>query len=260
MSNASSMQQSTEMQFEDLLLRIVPGIAQAWQGATRDEVEQVEKIARQPLPQFYRWFLSKMGRRTGLTIYPTLDFSAKRVLSCYTEGLVAPDPRYLLIGYESDESEPLHCFYDFEAPARNDARIVLRSFEGDILSSRFETFREMWANGALGAYRLDAQAQRCRGIFNDESGEGLCRLDPVIEGLGFVKPIPTGTRCGVYERDDAVLLYYSTPNGSLTRRVFHLGAADVGTIRHILGVIAQESSLEVKITEWKPPLIRERPR
>ncbi|WP_437855494.1 hypothetical protein [Sorangium sp. So ce363] len=110
--------QSLESATEALLVRIVPGLADQWQGASPDEIERIEQLAPGPLPAFYRWFLGKTGRSMGPMAYPSLDFSAQRVLWCYDEALqVAPSRRFFLIGYETDEHKQLHVFYDLERGA-----------------------------------------------------------------------------------------------------------------------------------------------
>jgi hypothetical protein len=104
----------------------VPGLAEQWRGAAPDEVEQLERLAGCPLPRFYRWFLSRMGPLA----HPSQGFSARRVLDCYARKIVTPHPRFLLIGYESDEMMPLHAFHDLDAPARGDATVTARYARG----------------------------------------------------------------------------------------------------------------------------------
>jgi hypothetical protein len=93
--------QRLEPEIEDfLLLRVVPGLAEQWQGSTPDEIVQIERLAGRPLPPFYNRFLTRMGQSMGPLTYPTLDFSAQRVLACYAEKLVVPHPRFLLIALQ----------------------------------------------------------------------------------------------------------------------------------------------------------------
>jgi hypothetical protein len=76
-----------------------------------------------------------------------------------------------------------------------------------------------------------------------------------MKGLGFSKPVPMGANCAVYERSDAGMTIKASLGEALSQSlIFRLGAADAGTIRRILGVIANDLSLEIKIEEWTPPL------
>jgi hypothetical protein len=237
---------------EELLLRTVPGLAQEWKGATPDEVEQLERSAGRPLPPFYRWFLSRMGQSMGALAYPSYDLSAQGVLTCYGEELVQPHPRFLLIGYDSDEMLPLHLFYDLDLPARGDAAVARRHAMGGDLYYQFESLREMLAWSAFFRFRVGGLPQRCKGIFLGEHPI-LSRLGPLMRSLEFTTPIATGTFCGLYERLDAAMHCNSTPReeGILS---FTLGGSNAGTLRRILGEIATESSLEVKVREWTPAL------
>ena len=243
--------QDLELEMEDLLLRIVPGLAEQWQGASPDAIERIEQLAGRPLPPFYRWFLSHMGQSMGPLAYPTLDFSAQRVVACYAEKLVVPDPRFLLIGHESDELMPLHLFYDFKAPARDDALVTSRDARGGELHDGFETLREMLAWGAVSLFRVERTSQRCEGSLKGDDPDFLSQLDPLMSGLGFTQPVSTGPFCRLYERPDVVMTCRGKPRARLgNRRTFELGGNDTGTLRRILGEISTATSLEVKVKEW----------
>jgi len=76
-----------------------------------------------------------------------------------------------------------------------------------------------------------------------------------MKGLGFSKPVPMGPNCAVYERSDAGMSISATPGEALSQSLFfRLGAGDQGSIRRILGVIANDLAVEMKIREWTPPL------
>jgi hypothetical protein len=139
--------QGLEPELEDFLLRVGPELAQQWKGSGPEEIAQIERIAGRPLPPFYRWFLTRMGQSMGPLAYPTLDFSAQRVLTCYAEELVAPHPRFLLIGYDSDELMPLHFFYDLDLPARTDARVMRRHAEGVSVTTPTRPSVNCWRMG-----------------------------------------------------------------------------------------------------------------
>ncbi|NMO21035.1 SMI1/KNR4 family protein [Pyxidicoccus fallax] len=240
---------------EALLLRVVPGLSEEWQGATPDEIERIEQLAGRPLPPFYRWFLSRMGKSMGKLTYPGLDFSASRVLTCYAEKRITPEPRFLFIAYNSDETMPLHVFYDLEAPARADALVTWGDTWGNVLHEGFETLREMLAWGAVLSFRVGKMPQQCEGIITGEPVGFLSRFDSVMSRLGFTQPVPTGPYCRLYERPDAAMVC-SSPSAATFKggQAFTLGGVDEGALRRILGEIATEPSLEVEVDEWMPEL------
>ena len=239
---------------EELLLRLVPDLHQHWKGVTEDEIERIQEIAGHPLPRFYRWFLLRMGHSMGPISYPTLDFSASKVLACYAEELFLPYPRFLMIAYESDDVMPLHLLYDFKYPARDDAMVTKRHANGGATYDRFETFREMLAWGEIWSRGVDTRAQRCGGLLRTTSGIVKDELDPVMKSLGFTTPIPTGPYCGLYEGDQASMVTSRTPGDEPDLHSFDLGGPSAGRLRRILGEIATETSIEVKVKEWEPPL------
>ena len=246
-----------ESALEQLLLRVVPGLATAWRGASASEIERLQAIAGQPLPALYRWFLERMGASMGPMRYPTLDFSASGILSVYGSGRIQPHPRFLLIGYEHEEDAPLHYFYDLERPARGDA-LVLRMLtpqdERHEQLEQFETLREMLAWGELWAHRVEHAAQQCRGALHAPGGDLQGRLAALLGPLGFHAPVETGAFCGLYERADVVLLCSGPPDGEPNTQPFSLGGADTGRLALVLSSIAGDGSIEVTPSAWLPPL------
>ncbi|CAM4478259.1 hypothetical protein MYXA107069_17585 [Myxococcus xanthus] len=243
-----STHEEVELEMERLLLRTVPGLEEQWRGAVPVTIEKIERIVGRPLPPFYRWFLSRMGQSMGPLAYPTLDFSAERVLACYAQKLVKPEPRFLLIAYESDAMMPLHLFYDFNAPSRNDAMVTSREARGKELTDAFETLREMLAWGALSLFRIDRAPHTCSGSLKGDTTDFLVDLDPVMSSLGFIQPIPTGPLCRLYERPDAVMVCTGTPRaGTGNRRAFDLGGNSVGRLRRILGEISSARVAELQV-------------
>lgn len=254
--------QALEPETEALLLRLHPDLPFHWEGASPEEMERLEEIAERPLPRFYRWFLSRMGRAMGPIAYQSLDFSAASVISCYDQKLVRVGRRFLLIGYETEEDMPLHTFYDFDFQTGDDARVVKLDFLGGAIHNMFHSFREMLAWGKFSHYRVDELPRRCRGSFKS-SGDVLSELDSVMSHLGFTKPIP-GLPCALYDRADAAMVTTSSPSDAgeppSGYHSFRLGAPTTGVIRRILGTIALETRIEVKVRAWTPPLTaRKRP-
>jgi len=240
---------------EELFLGLVPGLADRWEGASEGQVAELERLAGRALPGFYRWFLNRMGKSVGGLQFRSLDFSVERILSCYADGLVTPDDRFLMIGFETDDVMPLHLFYDFDYPTDDDARVVSMGFDGELLYEQFDTFREMLVWGQFGAWRINRLPQSCVGLFERQSDQGLNDLDRAMQRLGFLKPVPMGSNCAVYERPDAGMSAMATVREPPSPYVFfRVGANDVGTIRRILGELGNEMSVELKIKEWIPPL------
>jgi hypothetical protein len=245
-----------ELDLENFLLRTVPSLAEQWQGATPEEISQIERLVDRPLPAFYHWFLTHMGQSMGALAYPSLDFSARQVLACYAKKVVVPHARFLLIGYSSDEQMPLHVFYDLDVQSRTDARVTKRYARGGELHDQFETFREMLAWGALLNFRVNRMPQRCRALVTGEDPHILSHLAPVMEELGFNQPILTGACCGLYERSDTAMVCNKTPRDEPEAiMVLKLGGGDPVALRRVLGTIAARSSLRLKVREWDPPLL-----
>jgi hypothetical protein len=241
---------------EQLLLRIVPGLGRAWQGAAAADIERLQHIAGRPLPALYRWFLERLGSSMGPMAYPTLDFSASGILATYASGRMQPHPRYLLIAYDDDDVTPAHYFYDLDRPARDDA-LVLRMLtpldESHEQLEQFETLREMLAWGELWTQRVEHAAQRLRGSLRAPGGDLHGRLAPALQRLGFDTPVETGVFCGLYERADAVLVCSSAPDAEPGVQSFSLGGADAGQLARISSVVA-DAGVEVTPSAWLPPL------
>ncbi|WP_239014190.1 SMI1/KNR4 family protein [Archangium violaceum] len=193
----------------------------------------------------------------GPLAYPTLDFSAQRVLERYAEEWVEPHPRLLLIAHDSQEMMPTSLFYDLDDTARGDALVVTKeegADDGELYES-FETLREMLAWGALFQFRLGKMPQRCGGTFSGDQSDILSLVEPVMSSLGFKQPISTGPFCGLYERADAAMICKGMPrHGFDEARSFSFGGSDAGVLRKILGEIAAASSLNVEVDEWTPAL------
>lgn len=239
---------------EALLLSLLPDLQRQWQGASEEQIGQIERLAGGSLPRFYRWFLLRMGRSMGPLAYETIDFSADKILTCYAEKHFRPDPRFLLIGADSDELTELHVHYDFDYPDRDDARVVKRSALGGAIYPEFETFREKLAWGKFLRYRVEKYPQLCMGFLKSQGNDVLSYLNPVLASMGFTVPIPTGKCCALYQRANAAMVTSCAPNDAPKRHIFRLGGSDAAALRKILGVVATETSLEVKIKSWTPLL------
>lgn len=244
-----------EPEMERLLARLVPDFTSQVEGATLDDIATLERLAGQPLPRFYQWFLWRMGGNMGPFAYRSLDFSAKRILAAYEDGTFKTDPRLLMIGYETDEIYPVHIAYDFDHTARDDARVTRATDEPLLEDQSFETFREMLTYGALSRTTVSVQAQRLEAVLSDRSARAVTsQLRPVMAKLGFTSPIETGEYCSLFERQDAVLVGFMYLGSSPAMQAVSMGAPSQAAIRSILGEITSETGLEVGIDEWDPPL------
>lgn len=242
-----------EPEMEAFLLRLVPGLADEWEGATDEEIRAIEVIAGQPLPRFYRWFLARMGRDAGPLEEPFAAFSARAVLSAYESGDAPAEADLLLLARIDDPFMPLEVYYDLSRRIREDALVV--TAQGGELSNAAETLREWMAWATLIKARVHAAPQRCRGWFSARSGDLAEPLSRTLAELGFTRPIPSGRFCAVYERPDAALackVEVEEEHSGLL--IFNLGGADPGTLRRILGEIAASGEVEVEISAWTPPL------
>lgn len=247
--------QSLETRMEALLLDLGPQVGRDWSGVGEEEIAQVEALARRPLPPFYRWFLGRFGHTMGTFTYRSLDFSCKGVLAAYAEQRVEHDPRYLLIAYDHDPAYPSHAFYDLDRPVRDDALVVAGELldEDDLVPS-FETLREMIAWGALASHGVYKRPQRCVGMLESTKGDALSQLDPVLRAFGLEPSIETGRYCGVYRGPAFDLVSKSMPGAHPHLQGFMVGGTDASKIRRLLGEVTTQTSLELKISEWDPPI------
>jgi hypothetical protein len=244
-----------ELELEALLLELEPSRADTWQGATPAEVEQLEQLAGRPLPGLYRWFLSRMGGVSSLQGYPSIDFSARQILSCYANDDVRPDPRFFLIGWDTDDYLPQHLFYDFEHPTTDDARVVSQPTMYGPQSNLYESLRMLLAATEFLLSRVLNLPQQCSGLIEIEDIHELKPLDQVMTRIGFQKPVAADSHAALYDRADASMSLTCDPGKSPSKYLFfELGGTDAGVLRQVLGTLATELKLEVEIEEWRPPL------
>lgn len=242
-----------EPEMEAFLLRLVPGLEQAWQGATQEEIAEIAEIAGQELPPFYRWFLARMGRSAGPLRQPLAAYSVRTVLSAYDNGEVDLEPPLLLIARTDDPIMPMELYYDLGRRVRDDAFVV--SSVGHELTNDAETLRERLAWTLLIKLRINPSPQRCTGRFKASGGDVAEHLAPVLAGLGFVSSVSTGPYCGVYERSDvalACIVDAEPENRDLL--IFDVGGPSAAVLRRLLGEIAAQTDIEVNVTGWDPPL------
>jgi hypothetical protein len=238
---------------EPIFLRIDPTLPQQWKGASAEQIDALERIAGRPLPEFYRWFLERMGTDMGSVAYDRVDFSAETILAIYENGDVTPDGRHLLIGYDEDELMQFHIFYDLDRPARGDCMAVQMEL-GSSPQPVYETFREMIAWGNFTNRLIRKLPQVCSGLVSVSDGPVRPHVDAIMKDLGFSDLLPSGPFCSLHEHGDVAMSYMGAPHMAPRMLVFTLGGPDPGTLRRILGSFTVSGNLEIDVKEWKPPL------
>ena len=238
---------------EQVFLRIDPTLPQQWRGASATQIDALERIAGRPLPEFYRWFLERMGADMGSMSYDGVDFSAETILAAYEHGYVRPDDRHLLIGYDEDQLMQFHVFYDLDHPARGDCMVVHMEL-GSSPEPAYETFREMIGWGSFTNRLVRRLPQVSSGLVSVSDGPVRPHVDAIMKDLGFSDLLPSGPFCSLHERGDVAMSFMGGPDMEPDILVFNLGGPDPGTLRRILGSFAVSGYLAVEIKEWKPPL------
>ena len=232
--------------------RLVPGIEHSWKGASTEEIEDLEDHADQDLPRFYHWFLSTMGSDAGPLNRFIEHYFARTILSGYRMGDFDHGPPFLMVGRFDDPMMSTHYYYDLSRRARNDAFIIRgRPRTGVVIA---ETLREHLGSLVLEVTRIDPAPQRCSGVFG-YAGTIKPVLDEILIDLGFQCPLETGLYHGLYERSDmAMTCSVNVRPDNLRLLVFELGGPDSASLRSVLGTIATQTSIEISLLEWTPPL------
>jgi hypothetical protein len=244
-----------EPEMEAFLRRLAPSVGTAWQGASPAEIDEIQTYAGQELPGFYVWLLARVGQNAGPLPAVYRAFYARHVLTAYRSGEFFKDPPELFIARFDDPFMPLEIFYDLSQPQRNDALIDERETTGDV-TSMTETLREWLAWASLNTMRINGAPQQCRGGFVlPEDQDVSAQLFPILNDIGFVRSVPGGQYCGVFERADAALSCKISAEAAKRHLLsYRLGGSDAGSMRRVLGEIATNTSIKVTAEEWQPPL------
>ena len=242
-----------EPEMDAFLRRVVPGIEHEWEGATEEEIGIIESMIGQELPRFYRWFLETMGHDAGPLDEILGGYAVDSVLTEYDDGRRSPGLPRLLIGHFDDPIMPLWIYYDLSRPWNDDAYVM--SLSGGEWSGEALTLRELIAWSVLLHTRINPAPQRCRGRLAESGGDVYGALTRVLGELGFSLPVACGPYCLAAEHESAALACkVEAEEQYRDLLIFDLGGHDEGQLRRILGEIATRSSVEVTVTEWKPPL------
>lgn len=205
-----------EPELEVFMQRMLPARAASRRGATSHEIDAIEGLAGQPLPRCYRWFLATMGLCTGAVANYLWDFSAPTILLKHAEGEYRPNPRRHVIGHSPDGMMPLALCYDLTQQSAGDALVLIGRVEREHVY--FDSLRELIAYGIVITHAIDTRAHGWTGTFDGPVDQVLVHLEPAMVELGFVAPLPTGQRCRIYQREDALLATECHPGLMSTAR------------------------------------------
>lgn len=128
-----------------------PDFSRKIRGATEEEIEAFEQLARRKLPSLYREFLEYMGRDMGDVGIHTINFNMDAVAAYHKNGQEYDWPeRYLMIA-EHEQDPYCHFFLDLKTLDNGDCRVV--SFDSmlsaDELQDRFITLQADSFRGLL---------------------------------------------------------------------------------------------------------------
>jgi hypothetical protein len=237
---------------EAMLLRLAPRADQDWQGASADEIQMIQQFAGQELPAFYRWLLGRVGRNAGSLPEFYRAFYARKAIEAYESDDVDTEPPILFIARLEDAVFPLDLYYDLSQPARDDAWVDGYQTDGGLTYSA-ETLRELLGWMSIQALKIVRSPQQCSGTFVDRDGDLTEDLTRVITSLGFTEPLPTGSFCKIFERDDiALVCKLGAQTQKAYLRAFSLGGPDAGVLRRVLGEVTVRTQIEIQISEWTP--------
>ena len=137
------------------------------------------------MPEFYRWFLERMGTDMGSMSYDRMDFSAETILAIYENGDATPDGRHLLIGYDENELDDSHLL----RPRSPCTRRLHGGPDGTEVVPRNQ-LRDIPRNDRMGKLHQSASAQAAAvssGLVSVSDGPVRPHVDAVMKDLGFYR-------------------------------------------------------------------------
>ncbi len=154
-----------------------------------------------------------------------------------------------MIGYIEDQIMPSYDFYDLTCQTREDALVLNRLVDDSIYRKSFETFYERLAWSAMLAYGFSNFKNSCKATLTDTNSNVLETLRIEMNKLSFTEPIPTGSFCGIFERDDIKMTCTITPSKDPKKYIFfHVGSKDKATIQKFLTTLTENTSLSIDKT------------
>ncbi|WP_106092508.1 hypothetical protein [Enhygromyxa salina] len=241
---------------EAWLQRAFPRLDEEIEGASSGEVDEIRRIVGHDLPRFYEWFLLRMGRSMGrIGVTSRFDYTARRVLWCYEQGLAEPDPNDLLIGFDTtNDPMGLQIFYDFTRPCRDDAMTGKGEPDAGPVYPEFETFREHIGWGKTTVLLVMESPSHCAGVLASRTPgqNAVDQLKKFMTRHGFDQPLPTGSYCGIFMRTDMTMTCTRSILVKTDTLAFRLGGQSQAWLRRFLGEIALSDDLELHedMLEW----------
>ncbi len=240
------------------LAKHFPDLDRYVEPATPDDIAAMERYAGRPLPRFYRWFLARMGRDNAPFAARTMDFRIGRILRCYEDGTFERNSRFLVVGYETNAEFSEHFVYDFDHPARDDARLATMSPYDDEpdWAVGYETFRDCFVEMVFYQYLLAEKEQQIGFVVRTEEDDTVARhLDPLLASLGFASPIATGPYSRFYEGEhQAAIARANLDNPGPFLMRMSVGYDTVHGARALMGHLATHDDLTVSNVQWEPEL------
>ncbi|MBK9167885.1 MAG: SMI1/KNR4 family protein [Bryobacterales bacterium] len=217
-----------------------PGFPSAIRGASPEEIRALENAAGASLPDVYREFLLRMGRRHDFLILGDADFSIGAVTAYYEHGL-RPPPGFWLIGRA--KGDPYIDTY-LHSRAGQNSRIV--AFPAPPASG-FEQFARthlrflagslpQWiALSALELLRFDAfpAAELLAGARGNARALGPC--EQALASVGLRPLWFSNDWVRVYEGPDGMAVATEYPGGRL---IVDLRAADEAALRRYTAAVS----------------------
>lgn len=110
-------------EFITLVERYDPDYSRKIQGASPQEIHQLEKLVGQPLPESHREFLAQLGRDMGGLEIEGVDFHIERILKFYENGDWTPPASYILLAIQEDDPQ-MDYYLECTHPGARDCPVV----------------------------------------------------------------------------------------------------------------------------------------
>lgn len=232
----------------ELLLRLDPTYGQHWRGASSSEIDQIEILAEQELPQFHQRFLRLMGHSMGSLSTSDSDYSVSKILNYYEERLFEPASHLLFLGEQRDpDGSAVYLYFDLDKRVGDDAWVLSQSEHGGRLVTSFETFKEKLVWGCLLRLKIYTAPYRCFGVIKGENISSRLHLHLATEGFVQCVDHPIGTS-GFYENSRSTFMYQISPsNKDHDYRYFDLCASNKLDLQEILDSMTRHAGVTVEL-------------
>ena len=205
-----------------LLERYAPGYHHQLQGVSSWNLDKLEEVFGQPLPEFYRDFALAMGKDGGPLLADVDAYDPFHIADLYQ--VVPPSelpPRRFLYVLGDPSLDAQHYWLDLETPSEDaDGRVLRIPFGKEAWKRHsaplYANLREMlfmWAMSKLHlpSFPLHAAYYRSARHTSPEDLPEAEAVARIFERLGFVR-LPYPRRCLLLERDDAAISLYRSPD------------------------------------------------